>query len=193
MIINNTITIDNYSDSIGNRINITFLRGVDVTLQFDSVVEERDINNQIIVLPTSFGGNICAVFTLDFISSFGGTRPSFRYNPNKKSIINYTLGSSVPSLYNFTLTPNRTEEQGDRLELSFTPLGTTPYSTEIMMERHPLGSALGRRFDSYGLPFVSAKYELRLKLDNGSIIRPIYGDIEIVSRYAGNDTDNICF
>jgi hypothetical protein len=191
MIINNPIIVDNNFN--GNKTDITFLRGSDIVLQFDAVTQETDINNQIILLPKLFEGSTCGVLTLDFISAFGGSRPSFRYNPGKRSIINYSFNSSIESLYNFSLIPDRQPTEGSRLELSFTALGTAPYSTEVIMERHPLGSSFGRRFDAYGLPFTSAKYELRLKLDNGSIIRPIYGDIDIIPRYAGNDTDNVCF
>jgi hypothetical protein len=190
MIINNTININNVYGEDAQK-NFTVIRGAQTTIAFDLTTDEIEnalISPNSLYVPTT-ADIVDVLFSLEFTAAYGGTRiggPN-RFVIGQTYIINYHLDSSIPSLYDVDLTTN--DNDGSRIEFNFTELGTTPYSVNLTQSKHPLGASFGARFDAYGFPFDSAKYDLMIRLDDGSIIRPIYGNISILSRYAGKSTD----
>lgn len=191
MIITNLVNIDN-AYGTDAQSDFTIIRSSETSIVFDLKTSAYPIDPGIVgeaktLIPADINV-VSALLSLQFVATHGGSRPgTTRYIIGNPYIINYTLGSSIESLYSFD--SNTTENGSVNLELSLTSLGTTPYAVKNRPTQHPLGSDFGNRLDAYGLPFDSAKYDLMIRLDNNTVIRPIYGNITILGRYAGSSVD----
>jgi hypothetical protein len=148
----------------------------------------------------------CAKFIIDFVSAFGPSTPdpNKMYYIGKPSTIVYETPTSanpitttsLNSLYTFSLNGRE-----GTFSMTWKPWGTLPFAVGRNKTEHWLQSVMpgiGQREDAYGLPFITAKYELWLhrpasvELGEEITIRPVYGNINIQPSLLKDDMVWVC-